>query len=88
MTDNSENIQKFITGKPKWGGALPENRRSHWRYNEETGIYNNKPTDKDYFRKYMAIKVVCEHCCKVVTRGDLYKHKKRSICIKNRKVDS
>ena len=51
-------VQMFVTGKPNWGGAKPENRRSHWRYNEETSIYNNKPIDKDYFRKYMAQRVV------------------------------
>ena len=87
MADNSENIQKFITGKPNWGGASPENRKSEWRY-LDSGKYDNRPSDPDYFRKYMAVKVACEHCCKVVTRGDLYKHKKRNICIKNRKVDS
>ena len=88
MLDNSENIQKFITGKPNWSGAPVENRKSPWRYNEETGIYNNKPTDPEYFKKYMAIKVPCPCCSRVVTRGDLYKHKKRDICIKNRKVDN
>jgi hypothetical protein len=42
-------VQKFITGHPSWGGAKPETRRANWRYNEETGIYNNKPIDKEYF---------------------------------------
>ena len=88
MLDNSENIQKFITGKAHWGGALPENRKAEWRYDCEKGIYNNKPTDPEYFKKYMAIKVPCPCCSRVVTRGDLYKHKKRDICIKNRKVDN
>ena len=37
MTEDSANDQKFVTGKPKWGGAPPEKRRSPWRYNEETG---------------------------------------------------
>jgi hypothetical protein len=46
--------EKFITGKPGWNGAAIENRRANWRY-QENGIYNNKPLDKDYFRKYMAV---------------------------------
>jgi hypothetical protein len=82
MTD----VQMFVTGKPNWGGAKPENRRSHWRYNEETGVYNNKPTDKDYFRKYMATRVECPCCSKMILRGDLSKHKKRPICINNKKL--
>ena len=88
MSDNTENIQKFITDKAHWGGALPENRRSPWRYNEEKGVYSNKPTDPEYFKKYTAIKMTCPSCSKVVTRCDLYKHKKRNICIKNRRVDN
>jgi hypothetical protein len=72
--------QKFITGKPNWSGAIPEKRRSPWRY-LESGIYDNRPTDKDYFRKYMAVRVECPNCSKMVLRGDLSKHKKRSICI-------
>jgi len=80
----TENTQKFITGKPSWGGALPENRRAEWRY-QENGIHNNKPIDKDYFRKYMAVKVACPNCNKMVSHGDLSKHKKRNICIKNKK---
>ena len=86
--NNSENIQKFITGKPNWGGASIENRRSHWRYNEETGKYDNRPIDKDYFRKYMAVRVACPNCSKMVSHGDLSKHKKRNICIKNAKVNN
>ena len=27
-------------------------RKAAWRYNED-GTYNNKPTDKDYFKKYV-----------------------------------
>ena len=80
--NNSENIQKFNTGKPHWAGALPENRRAEWRY-QENGVYNNKPLDKDYFQKYMAVKVACPNCSKMVSHGDLSKHKKRNICIKN-----
>lgn len=79
--------EKFITGKPGWNGAAIENRRANWRY-QENGIYNNKPLDKDYFRKYMAVKVQCPNCSKMVSHGDLSKHKKRNVCIKNAKVDS
>ena len=79
----NETPQQFITKKAGWHGALPENRRSHWRYNEETGIYNNKPTDPQYFKKYMAVKTQCPNCSKMVARGDLSKHKKRPICINN-----
>ena len=88
MSESSENVQKFITGNPTWSGAPPENRRSPWRYNEETGIYNNKPIDKDYFRKCMAQRVECKHCGKMVVHGDLSKHKKRPVCINNKKDNS
>jgi hypothetical protein len=87
MSESSE-VQKFITGKPTWGGAPPENRRSPWRYNEETGVYNNKPIDKDYFRKYMSQRVECPNCSKMILRGDLYKHKKRAVCINNTRSNS
>ena len=81
-------VQKFITGHPSWGGAKPEKRRENWRYNEEAGIYNNKPIDKEYFKKYMSVKVECPCCSRMVLRGDLSKHKKRSICINNTKTNS
>ena len=81
-------VQMFVTGKPNWGGAKPENRRSHWRYNEETGVYNNKPIDKDYFRKYMSVRVECPNCSKMVLHGDLSKHEKRPSCTKNTKLNN
>ena len=81
---NEDKNQKFITGKPNWSGAIPEKRRSPWRY-LESGIYDNRPTDKDYFRKYMAVKVKCPNCGKMISQGDLSKHKKRNICINNLK---
>ena len=77
--------QKFITNKPGWTGAPVHKRKSHWRYNEETGIYDNRPNDKDYFRKYMAVRVPCPNCGKMILHGDLSKHKKRPVCINNPK---
>jgi len=81
-------IPKFITGKGNWFGAAPEKRRSPWRYNEETGKYDSRPLDKDYFNKYMMVKVECPVCSKMILRGDLSKHKKRPICSKNAKTIS
>jgi formylmethanofuran dehydrogenase subunit E len=60
----------------------PIKHRAEWRY-LENGKYDNRPIDKDYFRKYMAVRVECSVCGKMVLRGDLSKHKKRSICINN-----
>lgn len=80
----TENTQKFITGKANWNGAPIENRRAEWRY-QENGIYNSKRIDKDYFRKYMAVRAACPNCNKMVSHGELSKHKKRNICIKNKK---
>ena len=77
-------VKKFVTGKPNWSGAPLEKRRSHWRYNEESGRYNNAPVDPNYFNKYLSVKVVCECCGKTVTRGNLSKHKQRDICLKRR----
>ena len=82
MDSNSENmgnkpemhIQKFITGKPNWSGAPIHKRRSTWRY-LETGIYNNKPSDPEYSKKYMAVRVPCPNCSKMILHGDLSKHK-------------
>ena len=51
----SQEKQKFITGKGSWYGAIPEKRRAPWRYNEESGKYNDKPVDKDYFKAYFKI---------------------------------
>ena len=79
----TETPQQFITKKAGWTGAPIHKRRAEWRYNEETGIYNHKPTDPQYFNKYMAVKTQCPNCSKMVTRGDLSKHKKRPICINN-----
>jgi hypothetical protein len=83
MVEVSPEIPKFITGRGNWFGAPPGKRRAEWRYNEETNKYDSKPNDKDYFRKYMAQRVECKHCGKMILRGDLSKHKKRPVCINN-----
>jgi len=88
MTEDSASVQTFITGKSHWYGAPVDKRKAEWRYDCKTGIYNNKPTDPQYFKNYMAVKVSCPCCSRVVTRGDLYKHKKRSICVKNAKLNN
>ena len=51
-----------------------------WRYNAD-GTYNNKPNDKAYFAKYMAVRKECT-CGKMIAVGEIYKHKKYKICIK------
>ena len=43
-------VKKYITNHPAWGGALPEKRRSPWRYNEEALKYDNKPIDKEHLK--------------------------------------
>ena len=82
----SEEKQKFITGKGKWFGALPEKRRAPWRYDEATGKYNDRPTDKNYFKEYFnthgAVKVDCPLCGRSVQRCNLSHHKKSAICSK------
>ena len=88
MSANSEvspEIPKFITGRGNWFGAPPEKRRAEWRY-LENGKYDNRPIDKDYFNKYMAVRTPCPNCGKQVLRGDLSKHKKRPICSNNAKT--
>ena len=78
-------VSMFITGNPNWHGAPPEKRRAEWRYSVETGKYDNRPIDKEYFKKYMSVKVECPSCSRMVLRGDLSKHKKRPICVNNTK---
>jgi hypothetical protein len=75
----SESIGKSFDKNPD-KNSTPIKHRAEWRY-LENGKYNNKPIDKDYFRKYMAVRAPCPNCPKMVLRGDLSKHKKRSICI-------
>ena len=85
----SQEKQKFITGKGSWCGAIPEKRRAPWRYNEESGKYNDKPIDKDYFKAYFktvgAVKIECPLCGRSVQRSNLSHHKKSTICSKNLK---
>ena len=83
--ESSTEVKRYITSNPKWGGAMPEKRRSPWRYDEETGKYDNRPIDTEYFKKYMSVRVQCPCCSKMVARGDLAKHKKRPICMNNKK---
>ena len=81
IPENTPERRVYITGHANWTGAELHKRRSPWRYHEETGKYDNRPNDKDYFRKYMAVRVECPVCSRMVLRGVLYKHKKRAICI-------
>ena len=48
------------------------------------GGYNHKPNDPEYLKKYMAVRVECPLCGKMVPHGDLSKHKKRRPCLRNR----
>jgi hypothetical protein len=75
----------FTTNKKTWFGALPDKRKAHWRYDEVNMKYNDKPSDPQYFNKYMAIKVACPNCGKMVSHGNLSGHKKREICQKRAK---
>ena len=58
-------------------------RRAEWRY-LENGKYDKRPIDPNYFKNYMALKVECPNCSKMILRGDLSKHKKRPICTNNK----
>ena len=69
--DTPEMPPKRTRGRP---------RTALWRYSED-GTYNNKPSDKAYFAKYMAVRHMCT-CGKMVAVGEIYKHKKYKICIK------
>lgn len=68
------NIKKYY--KPK---------KESSRYDQETGIYNNKPLDSDYFKNYYmnnpekyACKL-CNICGKTVTQ--LNRHQKTKKCL-------
>ena len=82
--ENSE-VKKYITNHPNWSGGSIEKRRANWRYNDETLKYDSRTLDKEYFKKYMAIRVQCPCCSKMIARGDLPKHKKHPICMNNKK---
>ena len=60
-------------------------RRAGWRY-LENGKYDKRPIDPNYFKNYMAVRVECPCCSKMVLRGDLSKHKKRPVCTNNKKT--
>ena len=60
-------------GKPRMKTAL-------WRYRED-GTYDNRPNDKAYFAKYMAMRRECT-CGRMISIGDKYKHAKSKICAK------
>ena len=81
--ENIPEEKRYVTTHSNWHGAEPHKRRSPWRYNDETLKYDNRPLDRDYFKNYMAVRVECPVCSRMVLRGDLSKHKKRAICINN-----
>ena len=49
------------------------------------GIPNSKPLDKDYFNKYyqrnLAVKIQCDCCGVMISKGLMSKHMKTNKCI-------
>ena len=65
---------------PKRSRGRPRMETALWRYNED-GTYNNKPNDKAYFAKYMAMRREGT-CGRMSSIGDKYKNMKSKICAK------
>ena len=65
---------------PKRTRGRPRMETDLWRYNED-GTYNNKPNDKYYFHKYMAMRNIC-YCGRMAAVGDITRHRKTRICAK------
>ena len=58
-------------------------RQECTRYNPETGAYNDKPVDPEYFKKYYQNhkeKVKCEICNKTTGKFKMFRHLKSQKC--------
>ena len=82
-TEELNEPQKFITNKGNWTGAPPHKRKNPARYLENCK-YDSRPLDPNYFKNYMNTKITCPNCNRIVSRGNMTKHKQSKICLKNK----
>ena len=59
--------------------------RAKWRHNPD-GTYNNKPIDKDYFKKYYEQhyknqSVICDKCGYTTAKQKIRRHQKSKHCL-------
>ena len=64
---------------PKRTRGKPRVETASWRY-REAGTYDNRPNDKYYFNKYMAVRNMCT-CGRMVAVGDRSRHRKTRVCM-------
>ena len=60
------------------------------RYDKETGKYDKRPLDPEYYEMYWRCKnehIPCEHCGKSVAKLRMCKHIKSQKCQKSQKVN-
>jgi hypothetical protein len=83
---DSENIIKAQIVAIFKNGKLWTPPATSKRTNPETGIYNNKPNDPEYFNKYYneknRVPVVCPHCTCMVPKLTLLRHMRSNKCKK------
>jgi hypothetical protein len=63
----------------KKGRGMPRREHAAWRYRDD-GSYDNRPIDREYFKKYMNVRVPCPNCGVQVPRGHVSRHKKAKPC--------
>ena len=57
------------------------------RYDPETGLYDHKPSDPEYFKMYyrnklMGLKIECPCCHKMVSKAKISRHVQTQKCVK------
>ena len=60
-------------------------KKDSGRFDKETGIYNTKPLDPEYFKKYYhahSEKVTCQLCGKLTGQFKMFRHVKTQKCLK------
>ena len=80
-------IQDTIDIKPK-SKFVPKKESD--RYDKETGKYDNRPLDPEYYKMYWRCKnepIPCEHCGQLVAKLRMCKHIKTQKCQKGQKIN-
>ncbi len=59
--------------------------RAQWRHNPD-GTYNNKPIDKEYFKRYYDeklkdVKVLCDQCGFMCSKTKYRRHQRSAKCL-------